>query len=160
MNKTSPFAISLVKTCQDRGLRLTEQRKVIVRLLEETVSDTKFHPDVDEIFSRAIKIDKKISVATVYRTVKLLEENGIIDKHEFKAGKARYEVSTDNHHDHLIDINTGEITEFIDDELEELKRKIANKHGYEIIDHRLELYCKKKNETKKIFYKDIWMPNE
>ena len=144
MRKASPFAISLEKTCQDRGLRLTEQRKVIVRLLEETIFDTKFHPDVDEIYNRAIKIDKKISVATVYRTVKLLEENGIIDKHEFKAGKARYEVSTENHHDHLIDINTGEIIEFIDDDIEKLKKKIANKHGYELIDHRLELYCKKK----------------
>tara|TARA_B100000963_G_scaffold209854_1_gene182789 strand:- start:12159 stop:12593 length:435 start_codon:yes stop_codon:yes gene_type:complete len=144
MSKASPFAISLEKICQDRGLRLTEQRKVIVRLLEETVSDTKFHPDVDEIHNRAIKIDKKISVATVYRTVKLLEENGIIDKHEFKAGKARYEVATENHHDHLIDINTGEIIEFIDDEVEKLKKKIANKHGYDLIDHRLELYCKKK----------------
>ena len=143
MRKASPFAISLEKTCQDRGLRLTEQRKVIVRLLEETIFDTKFHPDVDEIYNRAIKIDKKISVATVYRTVKLLEENGIIDKHEFKAGKARYEVSTENHHDHLIDINTGDIIEFIDDDIEKLK-KIANKHGYELIDHRLELYCKKK----------------
>ena len=144
MRKVSPFAISLEKICQDRGLRLTEQRKVIVRLLEETISDTKFHPDVDEIYNRAIKIDKKISVATVYRTVKLLEENGIIDKHEFKAGKARYEVSTDNHHDHLIDINSGEIIEFIDDDIEKLKKRIANKHGYDLIDHRLELYCKKK----------------
>ena len=144
MSKVSPFAISLQKICQDRGLRLTEQRKIIVRLLEETVSDTEFHPDVDEIFNRAIKIDKKISVATVYRTVKLLEEHGIIEKHEFKAGKARYEVSTENHHDHLIDINSGEIIEFIDDEIEKLKKKIANKHGYELIDHRLELYCKKK----------------
>ena len=144
MRKASPFAISLEKICQDRGLRLTEQRKVIVRLLEETISDTKFHPDVDEIYSRAIKIDKKISVATVYRTVKLLEENGIIDKHEFKAGKARYEVSTDNHHDHLIDINSGEIIEFVDDDIEKLKKRIAKKHGYDLIDHRLELYCKKK----------------
>ena len=140
MRKASPFAISLEKICQDIGLRLTEQRKVIVRLLEETISDTKFHPDVDEIYNRAIKIDKKISVATVYRTVKLLEENGIIDKHEFKAGKARYEVSTNNHHDHLIDVNSGEIIEFVDDDIEKLKKKIANKHGYELIDHRLELY--------------------
>jgi len=144
MIKTSPFAISLEKICQDRGLRLTDQRKVIVRLLEETISDTKFHPDVDEIFNRAIKIDKKISVATVYRTVKLLEEQGIIEKHDFKAGKARYEVSTENHHDHLIDVNSGEIIEFVDDEIENLKKKIANRLGYELIDHRLELYCKKK----------------
>ena len=144
MNKISPFAISLEKICQDRGLRLTDQRKVIVRLLEETISDTKFHPDVDEIFKRASKIDKKISVATVYRTVKLLEEHGIIDKHDFKAGKARYEVSTENHHDHLIDVNSGEIIEFVDDEIETLKKKIANRLGYDLIDHRLELYCKKK----------------
>ena len=143
MNKISPFAISLEKICQDRGLRLTDQRKVIVRLLEETISDTKFHPDVDEIFKRASKIDKKISVATVYRTVKLLEEHGIIDKHDFKAGKARYEVSTENHHDHLIDVNSGEIIEFVDDEIEQLKKKIANRLGYDLIDHRLELYCKK-----------------
>lgn len=144
MNKISPFAISLEKICQDRGLRLTDQRKVIVRLLEETISDTKFHPDVDEIFKRASKIDKKISVATVYRTVKLLEEHGIIDKHDFKAGKARYEVSTENHHDHLIDVNSGEIIEFVDDEIEQLKKKIASRLGYDLIDHRLELYCKKK----------------
>ena len=144
MNKISPFAISLEKICQDRGLGLTDQRKVIVRLLEETISDTKFHPDVDEIFKRASKIDKKISVATVYRTVKLLEEHGIIDKHDFKAGKARYEVSTENHHDHLIDVNSGEIIEFVDDEIEQLKKKIANRLGYDLIDHRLELYCKKK----------------
>ena len=144
MNKISPFAISLEKICQDRGLRLTDQRKVIVRLLEETISDTKFHPDVDEIFKRASKIDKKISVATVYRTVKLLEEHGIIDKHDFKAGKARYEVSTENHHDHLIDVKSGEIIEFVDDEIEQLKKKIANRLGYDLIDHRLELYCKKK----------------
>jgi len=144
MKKSSPFAISLEKICQERGLRLTDQRKIIVRLLEETVVDTKFHPNVDELYERALKIDQKISVATVYRTVKLLEENGIIEKHDFKAGKARYEVSTDSHHDHLIDINSGEIIEFVDDEIEKLKKKIADRLGYELIDHRLELYCKKK----------------
>lgn len=144
MKKSSPFAISLEKICQERGLRLTDQRKLIVRLLEETVADTKFHPNVDELYERALKIDQKISVATVYRTVKLLEENGIIEKHDFKAGKARYEVSTDSHHDHLIDVNSGEIIEFVDDEIEKLKKKIADRLGYELIDHRLELYCKKK----------------
>lgn len=144
MKQNSPFAISLEKICQDRGLRLTDQRKVIVRLLEETISNTEFHPDVDELYNMAVKIDKKISVATVYRTVKLLEENGIIEKHEFKAGKARYEVSTENHHDHLIDVSTGEIIEFVDDEIEVLKKKIADRLGYDLIDHRLELYCKKK----------------
>ncbi len=144
MKKSSPFAISLEKICQERGLRLTDQRKIIVRLLEETVADTKFHPNVDELYERALKIDQKISVATVYRTVKLFEENGIIEKHDFKAGKARYEVSTDSHHDHLIDVNSGEIIEFVDDEIEKLKKKIADRLGYELIDHRLELYCKKK----------------
>jgi len=144
MKKSSPFAISLEKICQERGLRLTDQRKIIVRLLEETVADTKFHPNVDELYERALKIDQKISVATVYRTVKLLEENGIIEKHDFKAGKARYEVSTDSHHDHLIDVNSGDIIEFVDDEIEKLKKKIADRLGYELIDHRLELYCKKK----------------
>ena len=134
------------KICQDRGLRLTEQRKVIVRLLEETISDTKFHPDVDEIFKRAFKVDKKISVATVYRTVKLFEESGIIERHDFKEGKSRYEPSTDEHHDHLIDVNTGEIIEFVDKDIEELQNKIAKKLGYNLVDHKLELYGSKKKK--------------
>ena len=142
-NKISPFAINLEQKCIDKGLRLTDQRKVIVKLLEETIMDTKFHPDVDEIHKRAVAIDKKISIATVYRTVKLLEEADIIDRHEFKEGKSRYEAVTETHHDHLIDINSGEIIEFVDDEIEKLKKKIANKLGFELVDHRLELYCKK-----------------
>lgn len=125
-------------------MRLTDQRKVIVKLLEETIMDTKFHPDVDELHKRAVTIDKKISIATVYRTVKLLEEANIIDKHEFKEGKSRYEAVTETHHDHLIDINSGEIIEFVDEEIETLKKKIANKLGFDLVDHRLELYCKKK----------------
>jgi Fur family ferric uptake transcriptional regulator len=144
INVTSPFDINLEKKCIDKGLRLTDQRKIIVKLLEETIMDTKFHPDVDELHKRAIMIDKKISIATVYRTVKLLEESNIIDKHEFKKGKSRYEAVTDDHHDHLIDINSGEIIEFIDEEIEVLKKKIATRLGYELVDHRLELYCKKK----------------
>ena len=143
VKKISPFAINLEQKCIDKGLRLTDQRKVIVKLLEETIMDTKFHPDVDEIHKRAVAIDKKISIATVYRTVKLLEEADIIDRHEFKAGKSRYEAVTETHHDHLIDINSGEIIEFVDDEIEKLKKKIANKLGFELVDHRLELYCKK-----------------
>ena len=143
VKKISPFAINLEQKCIDKGLRLTDQRKVIVKLLEETIMDTKFHPDVDEIHKRAVAIDKKISIATVYRTVKLLEEADIIDRHEFKEGKSRYEAVTETHHDHLIDINSGEIIEFVDDEIEKLKKKIANKLGFELIDHRLELYCKK-----------------
>ena len=144
INRTSPFAINLEKKCVDKGLRLTDQRKVIVKLLEETIMDTKFHPDVDELHKRAVTIDKKISIATVYRTVKLLEEANIIDKHEFKEGKSRYEAVTETHHDHLIDINSGEIIAFVDEEIETLKKKIANKLGFDLVDHRLELYCKKK----------------
>ena len=143
VKKNSPFAINLEQKCIDKGLRLTDQRKVIVKLLEETIMDTKFHPDVDEIHKRAVAIDKKISIATVYRTVKLLEEADIIDRHEFKEGKSRYEAVTETHHDHLIDINSGEIIEFVDDEIEKLKKKIAKKLGFELVDHRLELYCKK-----------------
>ena len=143
VKKISPFAINLEQKCIDKGLRLTDQRKLIVKLLEETIMDTKFHPDVDEIHKRAVAIDKKISIATVYRTVKLLEEADIIDRHEFKEGKSRYEAVTETHHDHLIDINSGEIIEFVDDEIEKLKKKIANKLGFELVDHRLELYCKK-----------------
>ena len=143
VKKISPFAINLEQKCIDKGLRLTDQRKVIVKLLEETIMDTKFHPDVDEIHKRAVAIDKKISIATVYRTVKLLEEADIIDRHEFKEGKSRYEAVTETHHDHLIDINSGEIIEFVDDEIEKLKKKIAAKLGFELVDHRLELYCKK-----------------
>ena len=124
INRTSPFAINLEKKCIDKGLRLTDQRKVIVKLLEETIMDTKFHPDVDELHKRAVTIDKKISIATVYRTVKLLEEANIIDKHEFKEGKSRYEAVTETHHDHLIDINSGEIIEFVDEEIETLKKKL------------------------------------
>ena len=144
--KTSPFAVNLEKKCLDKGLRLTDQRKIIVKLLEETIMDTKFHPDVDELHKRAIIIDKKISIATVYRTVKLLEEANIIDKHEFKEGKSRYEAVTEIHHDHLIDITSGEIIEFVDEEIEKLKKKIANKLGFDLVDHRLELYCKKKKK--------------
>ena len=140
----SPFAVDLEKKCIRKGLRLTEQRKIIVKLLEETVADTKFHPDVYQLHQMAIKVDKKISIATVYRTVKLLEEYNIIDRHDFKAGKSRYEAVTETHHDHLIDVNTGEIIEFVDDEIENLKKKLASKLGYELVDHRLELYCKKK----------------
>jgi Fur family transcriptional regulator, ferric uptake regulator len=146
LNKTSPFAINLEQKCIDKGLRLTDQRKTIVKLLEETIMDTKFHPDVDELHKRAVIIDKRISIATVYRTVKLLEEANIIDKHEFKAGKSRYEAVTETHHDHLIDVNTGEIIEFVDEEIEKLKKKIANKLGFDLVDHRLELYCKKKKK--------------
>ena len=125
--------------CKEKGVRLTEQRKVIAQVM----SESKDHPDVDELHKRISLIDKKISIATVYRTVKLFEESGILEKHDFKGGKARYEQSPDQHHDHLIDINSGEIVEFVDKDIEMLQEKIANKLGYKLVDHKLELYGSK-----------------
>ncbi len=122
--------------CKQRGVRLTDQRRVIAKVMSQS-SD---HPDVDELHKRISKIDEKVSIATVYRTVKLFEESGIIEKHDFKGGKARYEQSPDIHHDHLIDVNTGEIVEFVDEEIEKLQNKVAEKLGYTLVDHRLELY--------------------
>ena len=125
--------------CISKGVRLTDQRKVIA----EVMSASNDHPDVDELHKRVNKIDKKISIATVYRTVKLLDVSGIIERHDFKEGKSRYEPSTDEHHDHLIDINTGEIIEFVDKDIENLQNKIAAKLGYNLVDHKLELYGSK-----------------
>ncbi len=122
--------------CARKGMRLTDQRKVIA----EVMSTSNDHPDVDELHKRVNKIDKKISIATVYRTVKLFEESGILEKHDFKGGKARYEESPEEHHDHLIDINSGEIIEFVDKEIEILQNKVARKLGYKLVDHKLELY--------------------
>ncbi len=122
--------------CKTKGVRLTDQRKLIAKVMSEATD----HPDVDELHKRVSKIDKKVSIATVYRTVKLFEESGILEKHDFKGGKARYEQSPDTHHDHLIDVNSGEIIEFVDEEIENLQNKIAEKHGYKLVDHRLELY--------------------
>ncbi len=122
--------------CKQRGVRLTDQRRLIAKVMNQS-SD---HPDVDELHKRISKIDEKVSIATVYRTVKLFEESEIIEKHDFKGGKARYEQSPDIHHDHLIDVNTGEIVEFVDEEIEKLQNKVAEKLGYKLVDHRLELY--------------------
>ena len=133
------------KKCIEKGVKLTDQRKTIARVIsesKETYGESD-HPDVDELYKRVSKIDSKISIATVYRTVKLFEEAGILTKHDFKSGKARYEINDD--HNHLIDIKTGEIIEFVDHEIEELQRKIAEKHGYDLVDHKLELYGVKKN---------------
>ena len=128
--------------CISKGVKLTGQRKIIARVMSEAED----HPDVDELYKRVTKVDPKISIATVYRTVKLFEEAGILAKHDFKGGKARYEEISESHHDHLIDIKTGEIIEFVDDEIEKLQKKVAEKHGYELVDHKLELYgIKKKN---------------
>ena len=132
--------------CKQKGVRLTDQRKVIAKVLSESkeVYGSKDHPDVDELHKRVSVIDNKISIATVYRTVKLFEESGILAKHDFKGGKARYEELNEGHHDHLIDIKSGEIIEFVDNEIEELQKKVAEKYGYELVDHKLELYGVKK----------------
>lgn len=122
--------------CTAKGLRMTEQRRVIARVLER--SDD--HPDVEELYGRAVAVDPKISIATVYRTVKLFEEAGILDKLEFGDGRARYEDAERDHHDHLIDMNSGEVIEFVDPEIEALQEKIAEKLGYRLKGHRLELY--------------------
>ena len=128
------------KKCIDKGVKLTDQRKIIAKIM----SSSNDHPDVDELYKRVTKIDSKISIATVYRTVKLFEEVGILAKHEFKGGKARYEEVNEGHHDHLIDIKSGEIIEFVDDEIEKLQKKVAEKYGYDLVDHKLELYGIKK----------------
>ena len=125
--------------CIERGVRLTDQRKLVAKVMSESTD----HPDVDELHKRVNKIDSKISIATVYRTVKLFEETGIVAKHEFKGTKARYEEATQEHHDHLIDVNTGEITEFVNEDIEKLQEKVAAKIGYKLVDHRLELYGSK-----------------
>ena len=133
--------------CKQKGVRLTDQRKVIAKVLSESkeVYGSKDHPDVDELHKRVTSIDDKISIATVYRTVKLFEESGILTKHEFKGGKARYEELNEGHHDHLIDVKTGEIIEFVDEEIEKLQKKVAEKYGYKLVDHKLELYGVKVN---------------
>ena len=137
--------ISIEEKCKEKGVRLTDQRKIIANVMSESklTFGSKDHPDVDELHKRVSLVDRKISIATVYRTVKLLEESGIIERHDFKEGKSRYEPSTDEHHDHLIDINSGEIIEFVDKDVEELQNKIAQKLGYKLVDHKLELYGSK-----------------
>ena len=127
---------SIEDKCKKKGVRLTDQR----RLIAKAMSESENHPDVDELHKQVSKHDSKISIATVYRTVKLFEEAGIVEKHDFKGAKSRYEQTSDEHHDHLIDINTGEIVEFVNEEIEKLQKQEAAKHGYNLVDHRLELY--------------------
>jgi len=131
---------TIEQKCLAKGVKLTDQRRIIARVMSEAND----HPDVDELYMRVSKIDPKISIATVYRTVKLFEESGILTKHEFKGGKARYEELNEGHHDHLIDVRSGEIIEFVDEEIEILKKKVADKYGYNLVDHKLELYGVKK----------------
>ena len=131
---------SIEKKCELKGVKLTEQRKIIAKVMSESND----HPNVDELYNRVSRVDSKISIATVYRTVKLFEESGILAKHEFKGDKARYEELNEGHHDHLIDIKSGEIIEFVDEEIEKLQKKVAEKYGYNLVDHKLELYGIKK----------------
>ena len=126
----------LEQLCTDKGLKMTDQRRVIARVL----SDSKDHHDTEEVYRRAAAVDSRISIATVYRTVRLFEEAGILQKHEFGDGRARYEEVSEEHHDHLIDIETGQIIEFHNAAIEDLQRKIAAELGYDLVDHRLELY--------------------
>ncbi len=140
---------TIEQKCLSQGVKLTDQRRIIAKVISESKEayGESDHPDVDELYNRVSKIDPKISIATVYRTVKLFEEAGILTKHDFKGGKARYEINDD--HNHLIDIKTGDIIEFVDQEIEELQKKIARKYGYKLVDHKLELYgvkVDKKNE--------------
>ena len=124
------------RLCVERGLKMTGQRRVIARVLSESED----HPDVEQLHRRAADIDPKISIATVYRTVRLFEEAGILDRHDFGDGRARYEAAPEAHHDHLIDVETGKVVEFVDPELEALQKMIAEKLGYRLVDHRMELY--------------------
>jgi Fur family transcriptional regulator, ferric uptake regulator len=128
--------IDVEALCADKGLRITEQRRIIARILSESED----HPDVETLHARASAIDPKISIATVYRTVRLFEEAGILERHEFGDGRARYEAVSDEHHDHLIDVETGKVVEFVDEGLEALQKRIAERLGFRLVDHRMELY--------------------
>jgi Fur family ferric uptake transcriptional regulator len=125
----------IIARCEARGLRMTDQRRILARV----IGDAEDHPDVEELYARAARVDPRISLATVYRTVKLFEEAGILEKHEFGDGRARYEDAERDHHDHLIDVNTGQVIEFVDPEIEALQERIAARLGYRLIGHRLEL---------------------
>lgn len=127
----------LERLCAEKGLKMTGQRRIIARVL----SDATDHPDVEQVYRRATEIDPKISIATVYRTVRLFEEANILERHEFRQGRARYEEVPESHHDHLIDVQTGQVIEFQDEEIERLQQKVAERLGYRLVDHRLELYA-------------------
>lgn len=134
--KDAPMANTIIARCEEKGLRLTEQRRVVAAVLEQAHD----HPDVEELYRRASVLDPNISLATVYRTVKLFEDWGLLEKHEFGDGRARYETADRDHHDHLIDLNSGQVIEFVDSEIEKLQKKIATRLGYTLKGHRLELY--------------------
>ena len=130
--------------CAAKGMRMTEQRRTIARVL----ADSDDHPDVEELYRRCVKVDDRISISTVYRTVRLFEDSGIIERHDFREGRARYETSTEGHHDHLINLRNGEVIEFQSEEIERLQAEVARKLGYKLIDHRLELYAVPLNDDK------------
>jgi Fur family transcriptional regulator, ferric uptake regulator len=129
--------------CTDKGLRMTDQRRLIARVLAEATD----HPDAEELYRRASALDPHISIATVYRTVKLFEDAGILERHDFRAGRARYEEVPDTHHDHLIDVQSGKVIEFRNEEIEKLQKRVAEELGFELVDHRLELYGKPKGKN-------------
>ena len=133
---------NIEERCKQKGVKLTDQRKLIAQVM----SDSHAHPNVDELYKRVSKIDSKISIATIYRTVKLFEEAGILTKHDFRGEKARYEELPDSHHDHLIDVQSGEVVEFVNEEIEKLQETVAEKLGYQLLDHKLELYGIKKKK--------------
>jgi Fur family ferric uptake transcriptional regulator len=130
--------------CAAKGMRMTEQRRTIARVLAEAAD----HPDVEELYRRCSKVDDRISISTVYRTVRLFEDAGIIERHDFREGRARYETLSESHHDHLINLRTGEVIEFQSEEIERLQAEVARKLGYRLIDHRLELYAVPLNDEK------------
>jgi Fur family transcriptional regulator, ferric uptake regulator len=142
---TVKTATSIETRCVEKGMRMTEQRRTIARVLNAAED----HPDVEELYRRCAKIDSRISISTVYRTVKLFEDAGIIEKHDFREGRARFEQIPDTHHDHLINLRTGEVVEFQSEEIERLQAEIARRLGYKLVDHRLELYAVPLNDDKK-----------
>ena len=132
------MAVSRIeRLCAEKKMKMTSQRRVIARIL----SNAEDHPDVEEVHRRAVEVDSSVSIATVYRTVRLFEDAGILDKHDFGDGRSRYEEATDDHHDHLINIKTGEVFEFTNSDIEDLQELIAKEHGLKLVDHKLELYC-------------------
>src|SRR5882672_2480016 len=143
MNRTMDMN-RIEKACMDKGLRMTEQRRVIARVVAEAYD----HPDAEELYRRATAVDPHISIATVYRTVKLFEDAGILERHDFRDGRARYEEVPESHHDHLIDIQSGSVIEFRNEDIEKLQRRVAEELGFELVDHRLELYGVPKGSKK------------
>ena len=135
--ETTPMISRLEQLCADKGLKMTDQRRIIARVLSESAD----HPDVEQVYRRATEIDPRISIATVYQTVRLFEEANILARHDFGDGRARYEEAPETHHDHLIDVQSGRVIEFSNEEIEKLQRKIAEQLGYRLVDHRLELFA-------------------